>query len=346
MTSQLTLSDAPDVPVDERLRVVRVPERKVPPIVVDGNGRKRTSGVWRRDDAPLYFRAGLHSRWSADDLARFPEASGVFDGAAALLSLFEFGGAVRNGFWDRWSSEPEWPLLLDSGVFSLYNRALRRDGVAWGELPASEFVVEDDREWPKLKGVYDKVFGADGVERRVWGAIETDAGDWEMKTERRLRMEDEYGFCFIPVFHVGSDPWSYLDFLLRSYDRVAVGFIYVQKGYSGDTELGRVLLELFERWDGSGVWMHLLAFSLNRARTFIPDSFDSTAWRYPSIAIGKIPAALWTNDRLGNVATGFDRRMGSDDHWRTTHLTLASMIGQQVNLRTVRAGRVRLGDAL
>ena len=259
------------------------------------------------------------------------------DGTPALISLWYYEDAQRKSdIWERWLDRG-WPLLLDSGFFSLYERMLRRDGLSRDQAPATMYVLEDDPEYDRMSAIWDKVYSDRSVVDRCWGLIEVDAGEWRVKRQRREMMEDRYGIAFIPVFHLGSDPWAYLDFLLAGYDRIAASFIYVPKG-------GRdgMMLELFDRLDGSDVWIHMLAWSPDQCRTFIPHSMDSTTWGRPFRGMTPPPGTLWSDRTLTGLSDGFRARRGTQDYRRMVDLSLDSALCQDRSLRRFDAQRSAL----
>ena len=214
---------------------------------------------------------------------------------------------------------------------------LRREGLSRDVVPASKYRVEDDPEYDRMSAIWDKVFSDRQVTDRVWGLIEVDAGDWEEKRARRESMEDKYDIGLIPVFHLWSDPWSYLDFLLDRYDRVAASFIYVLK-----KDRTRGLLELFDRTDGSDVWLHLLAFSPDQARSFVPHSMDSTAWQHPSRGLTPVPGTLWSDQYLDGMNPGYKHRRGTQDYRMVIKMSLEAWSCRERMLRRFDAQRTAL----
>ena len=114
------------------------------------------------------------------------------------------------------------------------------------------------KEARELLARLDDVYGDPWWQKKAWGFIEFDLGPPEAKTRTRQRLEDRWGMGLIPVFHLVVNPWSYLHTLADEYDRICVTVpMKMRKAVGADQRL-RLLGEVCERLEGSGVWIHEL----------------------------------------------------------------------------------------
>lgn len=175
-------------------------------VVPDGVAHT-TGGKFDRDHPLVYF------------IANAPTTLVKTHHPHVLCAVNEVETKKDHDLLDRLCDERD--VLLDSGIFSLANAHAKKHGVSHdvGLSLAPEEIDGFDELWERYGELTTRY--AD----RLWGAIELDQGGVENKPRTRARIEAEFGFTPMPVYHPLLDGWGYYDDLARAYDRICFGNI-------------------------------------------------------------------------------------------------------------------------
>lgn len=202
-------------------------------------------------------------------------------------------------------------VMLDSGIFNLASEHARKHNVTH-DLALSlapEEIDGFDKLWEQYGNIVTK------YANDLWGVVELDQGGRENKPRTRARIEKEFGFTPIPVYHPLLDGWDYYDELAKEYDRICFGNI-VQ---ASPPDRLRLAYTAYERAkDYPYLWTHLLGMTPNQniLSTQFRGSLDSSAWLSPArwsaswrmrtmlTADTTVPPSMWFH--AGTNREGYD----------------------------------------
>jgi hypothetical protein len=191
-----------------------------------------------------------------------------------LIAVNEIEGDSSLECIQRWTSDPNKRVFLDSGVFNLSTQHAKRHGtsmdVALSTAPQDIDGFSDlfDRYVSLVRTYSD----------RLWGYIEIDQGGRENKIKTRTRLES-MGLKPIPVYHPINDGWDYFDYLAERYDRICLGNI-VQANQYMRLRLISTLWERHRKYPK--LWIHVLGLTPNQWLNALPlNSGDSSSWLHP-----------------------------------------------------------------
>lgn len=188
-----------------------------------------------------------------------------------LIAVNEVSGRRDWDLVDRLCDERN--VLLDSGIFSLAMAHARARDVSFGDARglAPEEIDGFDELWDRYGQLVDR-FG-----ERLWGGIELDQGGREHKSRTRGRVETEFGFVPIPVYHPLLDGWDYYDTLASGYDRISVGELV---GAPTPVRIRLVWTAAERAQDYPYLWTHLLGVTPSSSIVSVRfrGSCDSSSW--------------------------------------------------------------------
>ena len=234
-----------------------------------------TTGSWKHHPPPLYFLSALQN------LVCVQKNLGLPLPLTPTLQAMSTWGPPELAEVAQQVADAGAPLLFDSGVFTLL--------AAGDEL--DPYTTKPDlgtKEARELLAKSDDVYGDPWWQKKAWGFIEFDLGPPEAKTRTRQRLEDRWGMGLIPVFHLVVNPWSYLHTLADEYDRICV--TVPVRLWKTANKL-KLMGEVCERLEGSGVWVHALAASPDPTyvRSLPVHSLDAVNWL--SFSLDRAPLA-------------------------------------------------------
>jgi hypothetical protein len=216
-------------------------------------------------------------------------------------------------------------VLIDSGAYSVAAAHTRKHNLpleAGFKIPLHE-LDGFDTLLARFKEVAREYQG------KVWGLIEIDLGGEKQKQKTRKAFE-ESGIYPMPVFHPMSDSLAYLDLLLDTYDRIAVGNLVSASRYARK----RILQTLWDRRQGRACqWIHLLGLTPSEILCAYPfESCDSSAWLNTVRWSGYIEKACLRS--VGNLPKNFQYQLGDRASWNLgVQMGAVGAAFQQRNLR-------------
>jgi len=223
--------------------------------------KKTGGGRFDPDEQTVYFMAG----------GDYAFANNVKDEWTLIAVNDLMDSDARMNVLKELVDTPHFKVLLDSGIFNLTNRHMRKNGITMEDALALDPEAIDG--FDELFDAYVRI--ATEMAPDLWGYIELDQGGATNKRKIRAQLED-VGLVPIPVYHPLNDGWEYFDELCEQYDRICLGNV-VQA--SADTRR-HLLSTLWERRrHHPDVWIHVLGLTPSEVTTAYPvPSADSSSW--------------------------------------------------------------------
>jgi hypothetical protein len=281
------------------------------------NKKKKTAGVWNKDERGVYFIAGAPTRqvvYKSDEVSYQDFLIAINELNDPLVEIIE-----------ATLDEVNW--FIDSGVYSLAMEHARRFNVSHDNalnLPPHEVWGYDT-----LFGKYVDYLGQFG--NKIWGYIEIDFGgkDWKTKTREEL---EGMGLRPIPVYHPFADGWDYFDFLAEQYDRICFGNIV----HAEAPVRKRLLATAWERKRKyPDLWIHFLGMSPNELISAYPaDSFDSSSWLAVVRWNGFMSKAMMKN--VGFMSKEYQHRLGGGDRANYDKALMMSAYSMKLEMEMMR----------
>lgn len=205
-----------------------------------------------------------------------------------LLPLTGVRGPLDPELTDR-LDDPAAMVMFDSGAFTVASAHAAAHGI-----PLPEAFAADPFDLDGFGEMWDAYTGMVKMHAdRLWGYVEIDLGNTDVKRRNRSRMESD-GLRPIPVYHPFTDPWDYFDELASSYDRVAVGNLVLSR----PDVRKRIHATLWERRrrHRRNLWVHLLGVTPNHHVLAYPVNSTDCGCRFPIVNQGggeyQCPACL------------------------------------------------------
>lgn len=230
--------------------------------------KRRTQGQWSIEDRYAQFAAG-NSSFSESPHWYLIAVNDLMDKGGDKVIEYLLGRGHR--------------LLMDSGIFNLTNKHMRKTGCT---MDYALGLAPDQLDgFEPLFNRYVELATRWGDQ--LWGYIELDQGGKDNKRITRAKLHDA-GLDPIPVYHPINDGWDYFDELAEGFERICMGNV-VQA--DSNTRV-RLLHTLWERHRAHpDLWVHVLGLTPNdNCLAFAPESGDSSSWisglQWPAVYLG------------------------------------------------------------
>lgn len=198
-------------------------------------------------------------------------------------------------------------MCLDSGIHNLVLRFASETGTTMGA--AIQRAPEDIPGFAPLLDHYRAVITRYRIHpaQPLWGYFELDQGSVASRRATRGALEAD-GFAPIPIWRAGSDPWEYLEELVRGYDRVGIA-LFVPDLARVETAL---IASIWTRWQATNprCWLHLLGYTPKPLLLAYPFcSADSSDWTSAMRWEGARPRL--DTRRFGSLPYGYRHERGA-----------------------------------